>query len=101
MKATSKADEDRLSSAIQKIAEEDPTFGHHRDPITGQTIISGLGDTHLDVIVARMKRKFGTAVESEEIRIPYKETITARHAHRDATRSRQAVVGSLATAGCG
>ncbi len=78
VKATSKADEDRLSSAIQKIAEEDPTFGHHRDPITGQTIISGLGDTHLDVIVARMKRKFGTAVESEEIRIPYKETITGK-----------------------
>ena len=78
VKATTKADEDRLSNAIQKIAEEDPTFGYHRDPITGQTIISGLGDTHLDVIVARMKRKFGTSVENEQIRIPYKETVNGK-----------------------
>jgi len=75
--AKSKADEDKLGPALSKLAEEDPTFRYHRDPETGQTLISGLGETHVEIVIDRLKRKFGVEVESSTPRIPYKETIRA------------------------
>jgi elongation factor G len=57
------------------MTEEDPTFQFRRDVETGQTVISGVGDAHLDIIVGRLKRKFGVDVELEELKIPYRETI--------------------------
>lgn len=78
IRAKSKADEDRLGPALSRLAEEDPTFRFYRDPETGQTVISGMGESHLDVVIERMKRKFGTEVTTEELRIPYRETIRSK-----------------------
>jgi elongation factor G len=69
-------DEDKLSTALQRISEEDPTVRVERRPATGETILAGLGDTHLDVTVARILRKFGVEVDSALPTIPYRETIT-------------------------
>ena len=77
VKAKTKADEDKLGPALQKLAEEDPTFRTHRDPETSQTLMAGLGETHLDIVVERLKRKFGVEVETETPKIAYRETITA------------------------
>ncbi len=74
--AKTKADEDKLGPALQKIAEEDPTFNTSRDAEAGQTIMSGLGDTHLNIVVERLKRKFSVEVETSTPRIAYRETIT-------------------------
>lgn len=76
VKAKTKADEDKLGPALQKLAEEDPTFRTVRDQTVGQTLISGLGETHLDIVVERLKRKFGVEVETDMPRIAYRETIT-------------------------
>lgn len=53
-----KADQEKMGIALQKLAEEDPTFRMHTDPETGQTTISGMGELHLDIIVDRMRREF-------------------------------------------
>lgn len=74
--AKSKADEDRMGPALARLQEEDPTFHARRDPETGQTLLSGMGDLHLEVIIDKLKRKFNTEVETVELRIPYRETIT-------------------------
>jgi elongation factor G len=77
--AVTKADEDKMGPALGRLAEEDPTFKFHRDPETGQTIISGQGDTHLSIIIERLKR-LAANVTDEPVRIPYRETVrgTAR-----------------------
>ncbi|HLF60013.1 MAG TPA: elongation factor G [Acidimicrobiia bacterium] len=69
-------DEEKLSTALHRIEEEDPTVRIERRPDTGETIIAGLGDTHLDVTLARIHRKFGVEVISALPVIPYRETIT-------------------------
>ncbi|MDW8107579.1 MAG: elongation factor G [Armatimonadota bacterium] len=74
--AKTKADEDRLGPALARLQEEDLTFHARRDPETGQTLLSGMGDLHLEVIIEKLKRKFNTEVETVELRIPYRETIT-------------------------
>ncbi|MCS6919364.1 MAG: elongation factor G [Fimbriimonadales bacterium] len=74
--AKTKADEDRLGTALARLHEEDPTFHSRRDAETGQTLLSGMGDLHLEVIIDKLKRKFNTEVETVELRIPYRETIT-------------------------
>ncbi|MFN4033294.1 MAG: elongation factor G [Fimbriimonadales bacterium] len=74
--AKTKADEDRLGTALARLQEEDPTFHARRDAETGQTLLSGMGDLHLEVIIDKLKRKFNTEVETVELRIPYRETIT-------------------------
>jgi elongation factor G len=74
--ARTKADEDKLGPALQKLSEEDPSFRTVRDPETNQTLMSGLGETHLDIVVERLKRKFGVEVGTETPKIAYRETIT-------------------------
>ncbi|MEN6371193.1 MAG: elongation factor G [Armatimonadota bacterium] len=74
--AKTKSDEDKLGPALGKLADEDPTFKTERDKATGQTLIAGLGDTHLDIVTDRLKRKFGVEVEVETPKIAYRETIT-------------------------
>jgi elongation factor G len=69
-------DEEKLSTALHRIEEEDPTVRIERRPDTGETIIAGLGDSHLDVTLARIHRKFGVEVVSALPVIPYRETIT-------------------------
>ena len=77
MKAKTKADEDKLGPGLQKLSEEDPTFKTYRDGETSQTLMAGLGDTHLDIVVERLHRKFGVEVDTEKPKIAYRETITA------------------------
>ncbi|MCS7192423.1 MAG: elongation factor G [Armatimonadetes bacterium] len=68
-------DEEKILSSIQRLDEEDSVFRWYRHPETGETIIVGMGDQHLDVIVEKMKRKFGAEVLTKLPKIPYKETI--------------------------
>ena len=70
-------DEEKLSTALHRIEEEDPTIRIDRRAETGETILAGLGDSHLDVTVARISRKFGVDVDTALPIIPYRETITA------------------------
>jgi len=76
IRATNKDDEDRISLAMHRLIEQDPTLHLHRDPEIHQTILSGMGDTHLDVAVARLKSQSKVEVELECPRVPYRETIT-------------------------
>ncbi|MDO8588641.1 MAG: elongation factor G [Armatimonadota bacterium] len=78
IRAKTKADEDKLGPALQRLAEEDPTFKTWREAETGQTLISGMGETQLDISVDRLKRKFGVDVETETPRTPYRETILGK-----------------------
>ncbi|MDY6794202.1 MAG: elongation factor G [Actinomycetota bacterium] len=70
-----KGDEDKLSVALTRLSEEDPTFNVRRDTEVKQTIISGMGEAHLDIMMERMSRKFGVNVDSQLPKVPYKETI--------------------------
>jgi len=70
----SKADQDKMSTALQKLSEEDPTFKAHTDPETGQTIIAGMGELHLDIIVDRMKREFKVEANVGAPQVAYRET---------------------------
>ncbi len=73
-----KADQDKLSSALQKLSEEDPTFQVRTDQETGQTIISGMGELHLEVLVVRMKREFKVEANIGRPQVAYRETIRKR-----------------------
>ncbi len=73
----SKADQDKMSTALAKLAEEDPTFRAHTDPETGQTIIGGMGELHLDIIVDRMKREFKVEANVGAPQVAYRETFRA------------------------
>jgi elongation factor G len=72
-----KADVDKLGTALSRLGEEDPSLSVRREPDTGETILSGLGEAHLEVAVERMRRKLGVDADLELPKIPYKETITA------------------------
>lgn len=84
-----KADLDKLGPALQRITEEDLTLRVHRDPDTGETILSGIGEAHIEVAAEKMKRKFGVDVQLAPPRVPYKETITtssqAEYIHKKQT----------------
>ena len=71
----SKADQDKMALALQKLAEEDPTFRASTDHETGQTIIAGVGELHLDIIVDRLKREFGVEANVGNPQVSYRETI--------------------------
>jgi elongation factor G len=72
-----KTDQDRLTSALSKLAEEDPTFRIRVDDETGQTIISGMGELHLDILTDRMVREFGVSANVGKPQVAYKETVQA------------------------
>jgi elongation factor G len=71
----SKGDEDKITSALVRLSEEDPTIGLGRDEQTGQILLSGMGQVHVEVILDKLKRKFGVAVDLSTPKVPYKETI--------------------------
>ena len=73
-----KADQDKLAIALQKLAEEDPTFRVHSDPETAQTIISGMGELHLEILVDRMQREFKVDANIGRPQVAYRETIKRR-----------------------
>ncbi|MBI4094544.1 MAG: elongation factor G [Candidatus Liptonbacteria bacterium] len=72
-----KADQEKMGNALRRLAEEDPTFRVAGDPETGETIISGMGELHLEIIVDRMKREFGVEANVGRPQVAYKETVTA------------------------
>jgi len=74
----SKADEDKLDKSLARLTDEDPTFRHRIDTETGQTIISGMGELHLEVLVDRMVREFNVEVNVGNPQVAYRETITAK-----------------------
>ena len=84
-----KADLDKLGASLAKLVEEDSTLQVHRDTTTNETIMSGLGDTQLEVAAEKMERKFGVNVNLETPKVPYKETITvptnAEYKHKKQT----------------
>ena len=71
----SKGDEDKAAAAVRRLTEEDPTLDVHRDPQTGEQIIAGLTQVHVEVTVARMKSRFGVEIELHPPRVPYRESI--------------------------
>ncbi len=78
-----KADVDKMGMALAKLAEEDPTFQVRTDEASGQTIISGMGELHLDIIVDRMRREFKVELNQGAPQVEYKEAITASADHRE------------------
>ena len=72
----SKGDQEKMSAALQKLAEEDPTFKAETDQESGQTVISGMGELHLDVLVDRMRREFGVEANIGKPQVAYRETLT-------------------------
>ena len=78
-----KADIDKLGMSLAKLAEEDPTFQVKTDEASGQTIISGMGELHLDIIVDRLRREFKVEVNQGQPQVEYKEAITAAANHRE------------------
>ena len=78
-----KADVDKMGMALAKLAEEDPTFTVRTDEASGQTIISGMGELHLDILVDRMKREFKVEVDQGEPQVEYKEAFTKTAQHRE------------------
>ncbi|MBM4389440.1 MAG: elongation factor G, partial [Deltaproteobacteria bacterium] len=73
-----RGDEDKLVSSIHRLTDEDPTLTFHRDEQTKEMILSGLGQVHIEVIIEKMKRKFGLEVNLKTPRVPYKETIKGK-----------------------
>jgi len=73
-----KGDEEKMNAGLNRLREEDPTLQIRYDPQTRETVVSGMGKAHLEVIVERLKRKFGVEVNLKTPRVPYKETIKAR-----------------------
>jgi elongation factor G len=76
MEPRTRADEDKTLQSLEKLAEEDPTFHFHQDPDTGQTIISGMGELHLDILVNRLLREYAIQVNVGKPQVVYRETIT-------------------------
>ena len=84
-----KADQEKLGIAIQKLAEEDPTFRTEQNPETGQTIIKGMGELHLDILVDRMKREFNVEANVGKPQVAYRETIRRAVEKYDYTHKKQ------------
>ncbi|MGS2764267.1 elongation factor G [Sinomicrobium sp. M5D2P9] len=91
-----KADVDKLGMALSKLAEEDPTFQVKTDEASGQTIISGMGELHLDIIVDRLRREFKVEVNQGQPQVEYKEAITASADHREVYKKQTGGRGKFA-----
>ena len=91
-----KADVDKLGMALGKLAEEDPTFQVKTDEASGQTIISGMGELHLDIIVDRLRREFKVEVNQGQPQVEYKEALTASADHREVYKKQSGGRGKFA-----
>jgi len=90
------ADQDRLGVGLNKLAEEDPTFRVNTDEETGQTVISGMGELHLEIIVDRLKREFKVEVNQGAPQVSYRENITAPVDHREVYKKQSGGRGKFA-----
>ncbi len=90
------ADSDKLGMSLAKLAEEDPTFRVHTDEETGQTVISGMGELHLEIIVDRLKREFKVECNQGAPQVSYKETITKAVSHREVYKKQTGGRGKFA-----
>lgn len=91
-----KADADKLSVGLQKLAEEDPTFQVHTDEDSGQTIIQGMGELHLDIIMDRLRREFKVEVNQGAPQVSYREKITSKIDHREVYKKQSGGRGKFA-----
>ncbi len=91
-----KADVDKLGMALAKLAEEDPTFQVKTDEASGQTIISGMGELHLDILIDRLRREFKVEVNQGKPQVEYKEAITASADHREVYKKQSGGRGKFA-----
>ncbi|KAB5485474.1 MULTISPECIES: elongation factor G [Flagellimonas] len=91
-----KADVDKMGMALAKLAEEDPTFQVKTDEASGQTIISGMGELHLDIIVDRLRREFKVEVNQGQPQVEYKEALTAKADHREVYKKQTGGRGKFA-----
>ena len=91
-----KADVDKLGMSLAKLAEEDPTFTVRTDEASGQTIISGMGELHLDIIVDRLKREFKVDVNQGQPQVEYKEALTRSADHREVYKKQSGGRGKFA-----
>jgi len=91
-----KADVDKLGLALSKLAEEDPTFQVKTDEASGQTIISGMGELHLEIIVDRLRREFKVDVNQGQPQVEYREAITANTIHREVYKKQSGGRGKFA-----
>ena len=91
-----KADVDKLGMALTKLAEEDPTFQVKTDEASGQTVISGMGELHLDIIVDRLRREFKVEVNQGQPQVEYKEALTALADHREVYKKQSGGRGKFA-----
>jgi elongation factor G len=91
-----KADVDKLGMALAKLAEEDPTFQVRTDEASGQTVISGMGELHLDIIVDRLRREFKVEVNQGKPQVEYKEAITRSADHREVYKKQSGGRGKFA-----
>ena len=91
-----KADVDKLGMALAKLAEEDPTFQVKTDEASGQTVISGMGELHLDIIVDRLRREFKVEVSQGQPQVEYKEALTASADHREVYKKQSGGRGKFA-----
>lgn len=90
------ADADKMSNALSKLAEEDPTFRVKTDEESGQTIIAGMGELHLEIIVDRMRREFKVEVNEGQPQVSYRETITTTVQHREVFKKQTGGRGKFA-----
>ena len=91
-----KADQDKMGNALAKLSEEDPTFQVKTDEASGQTIISGMGELHLDILIDRMRREFKVEVNQGEPQVEYKENLTMVAAHREVYKKQSGGRGKFA-----
>lgn len=91
-----KDDEDKMMSALDKLAEEDPTFLVKEDPESGQRLISGMGELHLEILLDRLKREFNVACNHGKPRVAYKEALTSAITHHAAYKRQNGGKGSFA-----
>lgn len=91
-----KADVDKLGMALSKLAEEDPTFQVRTDEASGQTIISGMGELHLDVLIDRLRREFKVEVNQGQPQVEYKEAVTKAADHREVYKKQSGGRGKFA-----
>ena len=90
------ADLDKLGVALSKLSEEDPTFKVHTDEETGQTVISGMGELHLEIIVDRLRREFKVEINQGAPQVNYKEAVTRNFTHREVLKKQTGGRGKFA-----